>query len=212
MPSIGIGTLAEILAPGAGPWVLKNSRHARGPFSSTALNLVSVEGTGRLQGLMVIGLLGILALYIVTGGALAPPRGIPPFFRRRLEGIHDRHGHGLCLRWRPHRERSRMDVAEEVKAPQRSLPLGMFLSYAVVKHPLRGRSLCHPWAYSPGTNWRLPCTPVQDGAAIVLGTAGAIIVGLGAFLAYATTGNAGILSASRSPMAMSRDGLLPGLP
>ena len=35
------------------------------------------------------------------------------------------------------------------------------------------------------------------------------MVGIAALLAFATTGNAGILSASRTPMAMSRDGLVP---
>ena len=40
---------------------------------------------------------------------------------------------------------------------------------------------------------------------------GGIIISLAALMAFATTGNAGILAASRTPMAMSRDGLLPGV-
>jgi mannitol/fructose-specific phosphotransferase system IIA component (Ntr-type) len=43
------------------------------------------------------------------------------------------------------------------------------------------------------------------------GQAGKVLVSLAAMLAFVTTANAGILSASRSPMAMSRDGLLPGV-
>jgi len=39
---------------------------------------------------------------------------------------------------------------------------------------------------------------------------GEILMGLAAVFAFITTANSGILSASRSPMAMSRDGLLPG--
>ncbi len=45
--------------------------------------------------------------------------------------------------------------------------------------------------------------------AVLWGRTGLIVIGIGSLLAYATTGNAGILSASRSPLAMSHDGLLP---
>jgi mannitol/fructose-specific phosphotransferase system IIA component (Ntr-type) len=43
-----------------------------------------------------------------------------------------------------------------------------------------------------------------------MGNHGIIILAVAALLAFITTGNAGILSASRTPMAMSRDGLMPG--
>jgi APA family basic amino acid/polyamine antiporter len=51
--------------------------------------------------------------------------------------------------------------------------------------------------------------PIAQGGEVILGQPGRIIVAAAAFLAFATTGNAGILSSSRTPMAMSRDGLVP---
>ena len=51
--------------------------------------------------------------------------------------------------------------------------------------------------------------PISLSAESSLGKAGMILVDVAALFAFITTANAGILSASRSPMAMSRDGLLP---
>jgi basic amino acid/polyamine antiporter, APA family len=201
---IGIGTIAEILFPGNGGWVIKATAIATA-LGFTAINLVSVEGTGRLQGLMVLGLLGILCAYVAMALPSLRIEAYSPFF---LGGIKEfmlvtgmvfvSYG-GLT---------KVVDVAEEVKEPHRNLPLGMFLSYAVVNVLYVGVAFVTvgilPTAQLAGS-----LHPVQDGAMATMGTAGALLVGLGALLAYATTGNAGILSASRSPLAMSRDGLLP---
>jgi mannitol/fructose-specific phosphotransferase system IIA component (Ntr-type) len=52
-------------------------------------------------------------------------------------------------------------------------------------------------------------TPLSDGGAVVFGTAGRALMALAGIAAFVSTANAGILSASRFPMAMSRDRLLP---
>jgi mannitol/fructose-specific phosphotransferase system IIA component (Ntr-type) len=52
-------------------------------------------------------------------------------------------------------------------------------------------------------------TPIASAAKGTMGRAGAV-VHIAALLAFVTTANAGMLSSARSPMAMSRDGLLPG--
>jgi amino acid transporter len=52
-------------------------------------------------------------------------------------------------------------------------------------------------------------TPISDGAHVSMGSWGQIALAVGAILAFVSTGNAGILAASRNPMAMSRDNLLP---
>ncbi|MBP7276141.1 MAG: amino acid permease [Kiritimatiellae bacterium] len=201
---IGIGTLTEILLPDAGPWTLKATAIA-GCLVFTAVNLVSVKSTGRLQGLMVIGLLGILVLYIGAAFPLVQPPRFRPFVAGNFRDFLTVTGmvfvsYGGLTKV--------VDIAEEVKSPHRNLPLGMFLSYGIVNllyiavafvtvGILDGRAL--------GASLH----PVTDGANVAAGAIGMYLVGAAAFLAYATTANAGILSASRSPMAMSRDGLLP---
>jgi mannitol/fructose-specific phosphotransferase system IIA component (Ntr-type) len=52
-------------------------------------------------------------------------------------------------------------------------------------------------------------TPVATAARVFLGEFGVIILSVAALLAFISVANAGILSASRYPMAMSRDHILP---
>ncbi len=201
---IGIGTMAELVMPGAGPWIVK----AVAILSCLAfgvINLVSVEGTGRLQGLLVAGLIGILCIYIFASFPEITPSHYRPFFVGGLREFMIVTGmvfvsYGGLTKV--------VDVAEEVHMPQRNLPLGMFLSYAVVNLLYVGVAFVTVGVLT-GSALSGSLHPVTDGARAVMGRTGLILVGLGALLAYATTGNAGILSASRSPLAMSRDGLLP---
>jgi len=52
-------------------------------------------------------------------------------------------------------------------------------------------------------------TPISDGAGVFGGNILKIIISIGAFLAFISTANAGIMTASRYPLGMSRDKLLP---
>ena len=51
--------------------------------------------------------------------------------------------------------------------------------------------------------------PLSLGAGEILGKTGVVLLSLAAITAFITTANAGILAASRTPMAMSKDQLLP---
>ncbi|MCK4597293.1 amino acid permease, partial [bacterium] len=53
--------------------------------------------------------------------------------------------------------------------------------------------------------------PISLGAGSLMGPLGGTIMAVAALIAFITTANAGILSASRFPMAMSRDQLLPNV-
>jgi APA family basic amino acid/polyamine antiporter len=53
-------------------------------------------------------------------------------------------------------------------------------------------------------------TPISDGAYAFMGTWGRIVLSIAAILAFVSTANAGIMSAARYPLALSRDDLLPG--
>jgi APA family basic amino acid/polyamine antiporter len=55
----------------------------------------------------------------------------------------------------------------------------------------------------------LTLTPLSSGAETFAGNIGFIFITVAAMLAFITTGNAGILAASRNPMAMANDNLLP---
>ncbi|MCA9982468.1 MAG: amino acid permease, partial [Anaerolineales bacterium] len=103
-------------------------------------------------------------------------------------------------------------VSEEVINPGRNIPLGMMLSIIsttiiyVIGIGLMTLLL-------PPDVFQNSLTPVADASEVVLGflpgQVGVILIVLSAVAAFASTGNAGILAASRYPLAMGRDGLLP---
>lgn len=104
-------------------------------------------------------------------------------------------------------------VAEEVKDPERNLPLGMFLAfttvavvYVVGTIVMVGVVSAEGLARDGGD-----LTPVATAAEMLVGHWGAVLMTVAAVLAFVSAANAGILSASRYPLAMGRDSLLPDL-
>ena len=201
---IGIGALSTLFFPGLGDWGVKLV--AIGACVMFALvNVFSVKSTGRLQSVLVSGLLAILALFVFNGIRAVEGNRCLPFMPSGLQSVFAVAGMvfvsfgGLT---------KVVDVSEEVRNPRRNLPLGMLLAFATVNvfyilvvFIVVGTVDAGQLAGS--------LVPVNLSAAVTMGRCGDILIAVAALLAFATTANAGILSASRSPMAMSRDGLLP---
>jgi len=99
-------------------------------------------------------------------------------------------------------------IAEEVKDPTRNIPLGMILAWGVVMTLYALAIFVTVGVLAPAT---LSATlmPLSAGAEVFEGKAGAAVLAFGAILAFVSTANAGIMTASRAPLAMSRDKLLP---
>jgi APA family basic amino acid/polyamine antiporter len=203
---IGIGALAALLVPGAGQWTVKLVAVAACLCFAT-VNLVSVKSTGRLQAVLVLGLLALLALYIVAGATqIEEPRYYPfapsGFLSMvAVAGMVFVSFGGLT---------KVVDISGEVRRPHVTLPLGMFTAFGTVIALYVLVVFITVGTVAPS---RLSgsLTPLVHGAEAALGQAGVVLVSVAALLAFATTANAGILSASRSPMAMGRDGLLPAM-
>lgn len=102
-------------------------------------------------------------------------------------------------------------VAGEVKNPERNLPLGMLLAYltALVVY-LGGTSIMIGVVGADvlGAHGG-SLTPVALVADAMAGPWGSVLMTIAALLAFSSVANAGILSSSRYPMAMSKDRLLP---
>ena len=201
---IGIGALGVLLIPGESSIAIKAT--AIGAcLLFAAVNILSVRGTGRLQGLLVAGLIGVLAWYVLRGSSSMTPERFSPFFTSDWRAFFAVTGmvfisYGGLTKV--------VDVSEEVKNPGRNLPLGMFLAFAVV-NILYVAVVLVTTGMLDGSVLAGSLAPIAEGAKASLGAVGGVLIGIAAFLAYATTGNAGILAASRSPLAMSRDGLAP---
>ena len=88
------------------------------------------------------------------------------------------------------------------------IPLGMSLAFAVVS-ALYLLVVFTTVGVVAAQDLNGSLVPLSLGAEATMGPWGVILVNIGGLLAFATTANAGILAASRTPLAMSRDGLTP---
>ncbi|MEF8900129.1 MAG: APC family permease [Halovenus sp.] len=106
-------------------------------------------------------------------------------------------------------------IAEEVKNPGKNLPRAMIgsmvimaLIYIAVVGAVVGLSDPETLKYG-GPDGTASLTPMADGATLLFGGFGVLIISVIAVVALTSMGNAGVLSSSRFPLAMGRDDLLP---
>ncbi len=201
---VGIGAFAVLVFPGISPLQIKLIAVA-GCFVFTVLNILSVKETGRIQIILVFGLMAIVVFYIGRGFISTHPDRYVPFMPTGLWSVFSTAGlvfisfGGLT---------KIASVAEEVKNPARNIPLGMFSSFLIVTL-LYVLAIGVTVGIVDGKELNGSLFPLSLGAGHLIGPAGTIILSVGAIVAFITTANSGILAASRSPMAMSRDQLLP---
>lgn len=176
-----------------------------GCFFFAALNIVSVKATSRLQVFLVFGLIAIIAAYSVAGLDAVDSVKFAPFMPFGWQSVFAVTGMvfvsfgGLT---------KVAAVAEEVQNPSRNLPMGMFLSFGVVT-ALYILVVLVTVGVVDGELLSGSLAPISLGAEFFMGEIGVILIGFAGFLAFSSTANAGLLSASRSPMAMSKDGFAP---
>jgi len=103
-------------------------------------------------------------------------------------------------------------VAEEIQVPGRNIPRSMILAGGIVSllyiatiFVLVGTVNAARLGAGPYGDM----TPLSTAAESFMARFGVIALSVAAILAFVTTGNSGILAASRNPMAMSRDSFLP---
>jgi basic amino acid/polyamine antiporter, APA family len=187
-------------------------------FAFTALNIFGAKETTGLQRLLIIVLVSVMAVFVASGvlalfGIGAESSSInmqfTPFLADGVTGLLATVGFvfvsyaGLT---------KIASVAEEIKNPGRNIPLGMMLSI-ISTTLIYVVGIVVMVGVLPMTDFQASLTPVADAADVALGwmpgELGLILVVASAVAAFASTGNAGILAASRYPMAMGRDHLLP---
>lgn len=99
-------------------------------------------------------------------------------------------------------------MAEEVDNPGRNILIGLFSGF-IVTSVIYVLAVFATVGVLDGSALAGAAAPLSSGAAVSLGGVGLLIMSGAAFISFMTTANAGILSGSRYPMAMSRDGLMP---
>jgi mannitol/fructose-specific phosphotransferase system IIA component (Ntr-type) len=105
-------------------------------------------------------------------------------------------------------------IAEEVKDPDRNIPLGMMLSLSVTT-AIYVAGVFIMVSVLDFNDLSADLTPVATAAeqffSWLPGRWGLMLIVIAALAAFASTGNAGLMSASRYPLAMARDRLLPSV-
>jgi amino acid transporter/mannitol/fructose-specific phosphotransferase system IIA component (Ntr-type) len=172
-----------------------------------AVNLLGVKEAGIVQIILVIGLLGILLCYVLLGIKDVKSENFSPFVSSGINSILTTASFvfisygGLT---------KIAAVAEEIKNPGKNIPWGMICSLAVICILYASVIYVTVGVMNP-ESLKESLTPISDGAGVLGGSVLRIMISVGAFLAFISTANAGIMAASRYPLGMSRDNLLPAV-
>jgi APA family basic amino acid/polyamine antiporter len=181
------------------------------------VNVIGAKETSGLQRWLVSALLVILAFFIVQGLVEIAGRDVAqtrdrftPFMPFGALGFFSTIG----LVFVSYAGLTKVaSVAEEVRQPERNIPLGMFLSLATATFIYVVGVAIIVAVLEPSELHR-DLTPVATAARAFFdwlpSPVGLVLIVIAAIAAFASTGNAGILSASRYPLAMARDRLIWG--
>jgi len=173
----------------------------------TVLNIVSVKHTGRFQVMLAALLLLILAFFVFFGASAIKPSRYGGFLDTGWRSVFATAGLVFISYGGLTKVAS---VAEEVRHPARNLPLGMLLAWFVVTVFYVTVVMVTVGVVDAG-ELQASLTPVSLAASKFMPVTGFTLLAVAAMAAFITTANGGILAASRYPMAMSRDKLLPPL-
>ncbi len=181
------------------------------------LNIFGAKETTGLQRILVAILIGILSFFTIqglfalfTGQTAAPlPERMTPFMPFGIEGLLATVGFVFVSYAGLTKVAS---VAEEIKNPARNIPLGMMISLAITTFIYVVGVFIIVAVLEPSA-LREDLTPVATAGEAFLSwlpqPVGLLLIVAAAIAAFASTGNAGLLSASRYPLAMARDRLIP---
>lgn len=201
---VGTGVFALLINPDITEWHIKLIAVGLCLFF-IILNVISVKSTGRFQIIFVLLLISLLSLYIFRGLFSLNVHRYTPFMPL---GRHELFA-AVGMVFISYGGLTKIaSVAEEVKDPSRNIPFGMIWAFCVVIL-LYGLTVFVTVGLLDGDELAHSLTPLSTGGYKTFGFAGKFVMAFAAILAFASTANAGILSASRFPLAMSRDLLIP---
>lgn len=169
------------------------------------LNTLGVKQAARAQAWLVAGLLILLILYIIIGFPQIITSNLIPFARKGIAPVFSATGlvfvsYGGLLKV--------ASMAEEVRDPGNTMPRGIILSLATVMIIYALTITVTSGVLDP-EKLDNSLIPISLGGEQLMGKTGFIAMSIGAILAFVSTANAGLMSASRYLLAMSRDNLLP---
>lgn len=170
------------------------------------INLLGTREAANFQVALVIALLLLMVAFIARGFSSINPGHFKPFAPMGIRSVLSTTGfvfvsYGGLIQV--------ASMAGEIKNPGRVIPLAMIMSlvaivilYVLIVFVSSGVLGSEQLDNS--------LTPIADTAGAFAGRLGYVVVGFAAAMAFVTTVNAGIMTASRYLFALSKDKLLPG--
>lgn len=185
------------------------------------LNIIGVDLAGKFERIVVITVLFFLIVFIISGIKIFDISRFTPFIQIyenkelvKVDKLFTSDGLKVLLYTISFifvtfgGFTSAISTAEEVKNPKRNIPLGLF-SALIVGTIVVSLVVFVTIGILDGKDLVKSLYPLSDAENKVYGHMGYIGVLYVALFAFVSTANAGILSASRYPLALSRDGLYP---
>ncbi|MEW6534539.1 MAG: amino acid permease [Candidatus Auribacterota bacterium] len=171
------------------------------------INIIGVQAASRIQVILVVGLLCLIGVFLFRGFEHVNIHNLVPFAPHGVTAIFSTAGfvfvsYGGLLKI--------ASIAEEIKDPGTTIPRAMTISLFVV---IMAYALVIFIAVGTLETAHLnqSITPISDSAASFMAKGGRLALDIAAILAFITTANAGILSASRYPLALGRDEMIPSV-
>jgi len=169
------------------------------------MNIIGVKQSALFQILMLLSLLLLLIIYIFFGFSKVDLGNFSSLGTVKFNDILVTSGFvfiafGGLLKV--------ANVSEEIKNPKKNIPLGMLSSIIVVTILYTFITFILTGTLDPEV-FRNSLTPVADSARNIMGNPGFVMIIIASILAFFTTANAGIMAASRYPIALARDNLIP---
>ena len=180
------------------------------------LNLFGAKMSAKYQKIMVFILLSILTLFVIDGIRVVVSlptdpiiNQLSPFFSNGMSEFF----YAIAFVFVSYAGLTKIaSIAEEVKNPERNIPLGMIISLLITML-IYGLGIFIVVSVVPSATLLGDLKPIATAQSYMFdwlqAPLGLILITIAALCAFASTGNAGILASSRYPLAMARDHLLP---
>jgi len=171
------------------------------------LNLVGADMSGKFQIFLVLVLIVILIGFIGSG--------IPEIKLSHFSGYFDAGSASIvstaAMVYISYVGITKVaSLSEEVENPEKNLPLGIFLALgtAILVYGIGTAVMV---GVIPMDKLAGDLSPVATVAGSIFGKVGIVVVSVAALIAFISVANAGTMSASRYPLAMSRDFMMPSM-
>ena len=215
---LGIGIFLELLVPesaGMNTEIAVKILATLCTLFFMVTNILSVKESGRLQIVLVVFLLAAMILYVLAGFFSVNPEHFVDFFAsvenpdpKPLPTVYLMIWTAGLIFVSFGGLTNIASIAAEVKNPGKTIPSAMFTAFVVVSL-LYAAIAFITVGILPPDEMASTQTPLSTAAERFWGKPGFILMALAAMSAFITTANAGIMSASRNPMAMAEDNLIP---